>query len=366
MRIVVFSKRQYMSKDLLDNRFGRFREIPLSLSKMGHNVTGLCLSYQKKSEGWLLDETVRWKSINATFFKLPGLLRFILAAQKLVKEADIIWACSDSFYGVIGCSLGKIYKVPVIFDIYENFGKFFVAKLPIAKQLYHWAIRESDAVTCLSNPFAKYIQNNFPTQKKAFPIEFAVRHDLFKPLNQLECRQNLGLPLDVRLVGTIGSIKKRREVDLLFDAFNHLKEKYADLHLVFAGQRDGSVLIPEGSRIHDLGSLPFEKVPELINAMDIGVVCYANDDYGKYCFPQKTREFMACQTPVIAAGVGALKELFLDKPEWLYEPGSSKSLTHTLEMRLSDLTTDYQPPPSWTDLAKKLETIMLELLEKSP
>jgi glycosyltransferase involved in cell wall biosynthesis len=261
--------------------------------------------------------------------------------------------------------LGKRYKVPVIFDIYENFGKFFVAKLPIAKQLYHWAIRESDAVTCLSNPFAKYIQANFPAQENTFPIEFAVRHDLFKPLDKLKCRQNLGLPLDVRLVGTTGSIKKRREVDLLFDAFSQLKEKYADLHLVFAGQRDGSVKIPIDSRIHDLGSLPFEKVPDLINAMDIGVVCYANDDYGKYCFPQKTREFMACQTPVIAAGVGALKELFMDKPDWLYEPGSSNSLANTLEKRFSDLSTDYMPPPSWTDLTKKLEKIMVEILKDS-
>ena len=366
MQILVISKRQYMSKDLLDNQFGRFREIPLSLSRMGHQVTGLCLSYKQKSEGWLLDETVCWKSINATFLKFPGLFRFILAAQKLAKKADIIWACSDSFYGVIGCSVGKMANVPVIFDIYENFGKFFVANLPIAKQLYHWAIRQSDAVTCLSNPFAKYIQKNFPAQKKVFPIEFAVRHDLFKPLDQMRCRQSLGLPLDARLVGTTGSIKKRREVHLLFDAFNQLKGKYPDLQLVFAGQRDGSVSIPEDPRIHDLGSLPFEKVPELINAMDVGVVCYADDDYGKYCFPQKTREFMACQTPVIAAGVGALKEIFIDKPDWLYKPGSANSLANALEKRLSDLTTNYLPPPSWTDLAKNLEKIMLEILKESP
>ena len=365
MRILVITKRQYMSKDLLDNRFGRFREIPLSLSRMGHQVTGLCLSYKRRSKGWLLDETVRWKSINATALKFPGLIRFVLAARKLARDSDIIWACSDSFYGVIGCLLGKLYKVPIIFDIYENFGKFSIAKLPVIKQLYHWAIRESNAVTCLSNPFAKYILENFNGQKKVFPIEFAVRHDLFKPLYQLTCRKSLGLPLNARLVGTIGSIKKRREVNLLFEAFHQLQLKYSDLHLVFAGPRDNSVNIPKGSRIHDLGTLPFEKVPELINAMDVGVICYADDDYGKYCFPQKTREFMACHTPVIAAAVGALKEMFIDNPDWLYEPGCSSSLAHALEKRLSDQTTDYPPPPSWMDLAKELETIMLEIVNFS-
>jgi hypothetical protein len=197
-----------MSKDLLDNQFGRFREIPLSLARMGHQVTGLCLSYKLKNEGLLLDEMVRWKSINATALKLPGLIRFFLEARKLARNSDIIWACSDSFYGAIGCSLGKLYKVPVIFDIYENFGKFLIAKLPVIKQLYHWSIRESNAVTCLSSPFAKYIIENFEGQTKVFPIEFAVRHDLFKPLDQLKCRKSLGLPLNACLVGTIGSIKK--------------------------------------------------------------------------------------------------------------------------------------------------------------
>jgi len=34
-----------MSKDLIDDRFGRFREIPLALGQTGHKVQGLCLSY---------------------------------------------------------------------------------------------------------------------------------------------------------------------------------------------------------------------------------------------------------------------------------------------------------------------------------
>ena len=353
-----------MSKDLLDHQFGRFREIPLSLSRFGHQVTGLCLSYQRKRQGWLEDETVRWKSINATYLKIPGLIRFVLEARNLAKNSDIIWACSDSFYGTIGCVLSKLYNVPVIFDIYENFGKFLIVKLPVMRQLYHWAIRKSDAITCLSNPFAKYVFDNFTSQSNVFPLEFAVRHDLFKPLDKLKCRKKMGLPLNVCLIGTIGSIKKRREVNLLFDAFNQLKQKYSNLHLVFAGQRDGSVSIPEGPRIHDLGTLPFEKVPTLINSMDVGVVCYADDDYGKYCFPQKTREFMACRIPVIAAAVGALKEMFSDKPAWLYEPGSSNSLADALEKRISDQSTDYPPLPSWTDLARKLEKVMLQLVYK--
>ncbi len=97
-RIFVITKRQYMNKDLIDDRFGRFREIPLALSRMGNEVTGLCLSYKLKNEGWVPDEKVRWKSINATPLLIPGLVRFIHEAFRLVKNADVIWACSDSIY----------------------------------------------------------------------------------------------------------------------------------------------------------------------------------------------------------------------------------------------------------------------------
>jgi hypothetical protein len=34
MKIFVLTKRQYMGKDLLDDRFGRFRELPLELAKL--------------------------------------------------------------------------------------------------------------------------------------------------------------------------------------------------------------------------------------------------------------------------------------------------------------------------------------------
>jgi teichuronic acid biosynthesis glycosyltransferase TuaC len=128
MKILVITKRQYMNKDLLNDRFGRFREIPLALAEKGHEVVGLCLSYQARKERRVQDGSVYWKSINATKSKSPGLLRFLLEASLIARKSDVIWACSDSFYGVIGCVLGKIYRVPMVFDIYDNFGNFAVAR----------------------------------------------------------------------------------------------------------------------------------------------------------------------------------------------------------------------------------------------
>jgi len=359
LQILILTKRQYMNKDLLDDRFGRFREIPLSLAKMGHHVKGICLSYQEKDEGWIMDGPVIWKSINAGSMKVKGLFQFIFSAHRCSLEADIIWACSDSLYGIIGCFLGKLSRKPVIFDIYDNFGNFFMAKLPVVKQLYHWAIRRSTAITCLSIPFAQFITENYAPEQHVYSVEFAVRTDLFKPMDKHKCRQMLDLPLNVDIIGTAGALYKKREVELLLEAFEKLRMHHPDLHLALAGPRD--IKIPQNRGIHDCGILPFETVPYFINSLDVAVVCYGDDDFGKYCFPQKTREFMACNVPVVASNVGGLKGIFKKHPEWLYEPGNPDDLARVIEERLDNRNVDYGVQPHWEDLAKKVETIMNQL-----
>jgi len=362
MRILVLTKRQYMNKDLIDDRFGRFREIPLSLAQKGHCVQGLCLSYSHKTAGLVHDGPVCWQSINATRLMLPGLLRFIIRAHQFARRSDVIWACSDSIFGIIGCLLGRICNKPVVFDIYDNFGEFYIASLPFVKQLYHWAIRGSDAITCLSKPFVRFIRDKHGRSEMVYPIEFAVRNDLFKPLNKKKCRKILKLPLDVPIIGTAGGLYRIRDTDLLIDAFMYLKDKYLDLHLVLAGPRDLDFFIPNEPRIHDLGILKFENVPCFLNSLNVAIICYAADNFGEYCFPQKTREIMACDIPLVAAKVGALKELLRNHQDWLYTPGDSKSLATTVEKRLIDPSTSYEKPPTWHDLANTLEDIMLNVL----
>ncbi|MFZ5573414.1 MAG: glycosyltransferase [Thermodesulfobacteriota bacterium] len=364
MKILILTKRQYMNKDLIDDRFGRFREIPLALAERGHTVTGLCLSYRKRTEGWIADGPVNWKSINAGPSKASGLFRFIMAARRLAARSDVIWACSDSFYGIIGCFLGRIHRCPVVFDIYDNFGEFFVGRLPVVRQLYHWAIRHSDAVTCLSSAFADYLAAEFPRQSRIYPIEFAVRSDLFKPMDRKHCREVMGLPVSATIIGACGALYKNRNIFVLIEAFTQLRHRYPGLHLALAGPRDA--VFPDDPAICDCGILPHETVPVFLNALDIGVICYPNDAFGRYCFPQKTREFMACDVPIIASAVGSLKDLLKEHPEWLYDPEDAVQLASRIEQRLTDRETDYDPPTTWTDLAVRLETILQAVTADQP
>ena len=352
------TKRQYMNKDLIDDKFGRFREIPLELARNGHNVTGLCLSYAQRTEGWTRDELVSWKSINATKWKLPGLVAFFLEAFELSRKADIVWAGSDSFYGIMGQFLAFARRIPVVFDLYDNFEYFFAAKLPIVKQLYRWTVRHCDAVICISQPLAGLIQS-YGRKHGTYLLENAVRADLFRPLDRAGCRRKLGLPADCTIIGTAGALTKNRGIRLLFEAFEILNKTGSDLRLAVAGPRDTP--LPRGSGSHDLGVLELRDVPVFLNALDVAVVCNQNNEFGKYCFPQKTREIMACNIPIIAANVGSMAEMFSDKPDWLYDPDNVSSLVKAIEQRLTNRSTDYASPPTWADLASQVDSIISSL-----
>ena len=358
MKILVLSKRQYTSKDLINDRFGRLREIPLELSHLGHRIVGICLSYKPRTEGWITDGHVHWQSINAGRLKIVGLFHFINVANKHSKSADLIWACSDSFYGIIGYALSCKYGIPLIFDLYDNFEHFLSAKLPIIKQLYRHVIRKSTAVTCISKPLGSLVKS-YGKRHGVFVLENAVRKDLFKPLNQRSCRRILGLPENCRLVGTAGALYKNRGIKKLFEAFDHLKAAHPEVHLAVAGPRD--IPIPQEPCIHDLGVLPLEKVPLFLNALDVAVICIKDDSFGRYCYPQKGGEIMACDIPLVAAKTGCLTAMFADHPEWLYEPGNVNSLTKALEGRISDKSTGYLTPPSWKELAQRLEQIFVQV-----
>ena len=361
MQILVLSKRQYMNKDLIDDRYGRFREIPLALAQMGHQVNGICLSYRLKSEGRFDDESVLWESINLGKTKILGLRRLLNRASHYAKSVDVIWACSDSIYGIFGSLLSAKYSTPLVFDLYDNFEFYLAAKLPIIKQLYRHAVSSCSAVTCVSRPLAELV-NTYREKENVVVLENAVRDDLFFPMDKESCRADLMLPPNCRLVGTAGSLEDSRGIRCLFGAFDILKDRYPDLHLVLAGPRKGN--LPRADQIHDLGVIALEQVPLLLNALDVAVICNRNSEFGKYCFPQKATEIMACDVPLIAARVGSMAGLFKDHPEWLFTPDSARDLAVVLEHRLVHRNTDYTNVFSWKNAAEVLEKVMVNLKQE--
>lgn len=369
MRILVLSKRQYTNRDLIDDRFGRLRELPLALAGLGHAVTGICLSYRSRNEGRFDDHEkaaqVSWHLLN--LWRLFSLRAgsYWNTADKIGREfrPDLVWACSDAIHAILGVHVARKLNVPLIVDLYDNFESFPLTRIPGITRLFRRALGRADGVTCVSQPLAGYLRDSSACSCPVNVIENAVPEGLFYQRDQLSCRRELNLPQNGILIGTAGAISRSRGIETLFAAFEILARKRPDVHLVLAGAVDKGLALPKNPKSHYLGLLHANHVPVLLSALNISVICNIESDFGKYCFPQKFYESVACGVPIVAAAAGSMREMLKDHSDQLYTPGNTAHLADALLRQIEKPSVLPMNVPTWNMLGKKLEICLLACLQ---
>lgn len=367
MKILILTKRRYMGKDLLDDRFGRFRELPLHLAGLGHEVVGISSNYRRKGNKTIIDadsnkgSRVTWHSIDLSVSSVPTYCR---RARELAMnfKPELVWACSDAYHAIFGAWLTKGIQARCTIDLYDNFESFGASKLPFVLPLFRQVVKRADGVTCFSKRLADYVANTYSRRKPTIVIENGVREDLFRPQDQQACRRRVGLPVNATIIGTAGALDSGHDIETLFHAFELLTNERTDIHLALAGPRSRWLRIPAGPKIHDFNILPHEEVASLIGALDLCIVCYRRSAQGQFSFPQKVYEIMACRVPLIAAAVGTTNELLVNYPECLYEPENPNSLADAIRRQLRVRTVVAINVPSWADSAKRLATFLARVV----
>jgi len=361
MRILVISKRQYTNLDLIDDRFGRLRELPLALAKSGNEVTGICLSYSSRDEGRRDDVTkdalVAWHTLNIKRLLPWGSMSYwhTIDAIGRVFKPDLVWACSDAVHAILGVRIAISLKTSLVIDLYDNFESFLVTKIPGMIQAFRRALRYADGITCVSHPLAQYVRETSSCKCPVKVIENAVPEGVFYPMDRANSRRELGLPQDGVFIGTAGAISESRGIETLFKAFEVLAQENSNLHLVLAGVCDKGVNIPQHPRLHYFGMLPTNMVPVFLSTLNVSVICNRESDFGKYCFPQKFYESVACGIPVVAAGTGSMLELLKDKTEMLFKPEKADHLAMVLRRQINKPVVCALAAPTWNMLGIKLE-----------
>lgn len=365
MRILVLCKRNYTGKDLLDDRYGRLYEIPECLAGLRHEVRGVALSYRPRSSKtyrWNDAPGVRWHSINALPF---GLLRYgaIVAGLTRGWKPDIIWASSDVLHILLAARLSRRHGIPFVADLYDNYESFGMAGMPGAIKSFRSACRKAAGVTVVSNALKCRVATTCDQQQKVAVVGNAVRDDLFFPRDKAASRATLDLPAHVKLIGTAGSITANRGISDMFDAFDQLARKDEHVWLVHAGPVDHIASRYKHPRIINLGALPLEVVPTFLCALDVAVVCNRDSDFGRYCFPLKFYETIACRVPLVVADVGDVGQLLANYPHCRYKPGDPNELAIRIQRHLQERTFDIPfEVPSWSDRARNLESFLRDCI----
>lgn len=364
MRIAYLCKRRYMDKDVVLDRYARVYEIPAKLATHGHEVQAFCLSYrEEREEGVWTHESppgsLRWHSEPA----MPGLPTYPLRLLGKLRafKPDVIIAGTDIPHVALGAWLKRKLRVPLVVDLYDNFEGFGQAKIPGFISILRSSTRQADLVLTTSEPLRDLVASEYRARGQVIAMPSTIDRDLFHPRDRGACRDALGLPSDALLMGTAGGLTRMKGIEVLYEAWTLLSSRLPSLHLVLAGPHEVGFPPPEGPRIHALGPLPHDKVAQVFGALDVGVICILDSVFGRYSFPQKAYEMLACGLPVVAADVGAMHHLFADAVHCLYNPGDASELAEKLEAQLRHPRTADVPIRDWGEVVAAIEPKIREV-----
>jgi teichuronic acid biosynthesis glycosyltransferase TuaC len=371
MRIAFLCKRKYMGKDVIVDRYARLYEIPLQLARLGHSIECFCLSYQGADEGnWEHEANpghLRWNSASLGSTILPRMLHYPIAllAKLRVFSPHIIIGASDIPHVALAAWLAKRLRVPYAVDLYDNFESFGQARIPGMKYLLRRAVCRAALVTTTSEPLTELIRDDYHAGGEIISMPSTVDKKVFQPMDRVQCRGALGLPLHARMVGTAGGLHQTKGVGTLYEAWKILAEENPNLHLVLAGPLDGKLDPPKHERVHYLGQIPHALTAQLFNALDVGVIYLRDTPFGRYCFPQKAYEMAACSICFVAAEVGAIGSILREYPESLYQADDAEALAKCIRQQLMSP----QPPQlridDWTQLISALEPRLLRIVSRA-
>jgi len=295
MRILFVSKRHPQQRDLIERPYGRFYHLPVTLAAMGHEVHVQLCSHRSMPALQLTSDNVQWNTYDARTLGIRALLN-TLEQEAQQFRPDWIIGVSDAQYGWLARRLAKKCGARFAIDAYDNYEAYMPWNLPL-----HWlwrrAIGRADLVTSAGPQLAQRLQSH---RRNGHPVEVLpmAADPEFRPMDKEICRNSLDLSPQAPLIGYVGSWAKNRGTDMLIDAFRRARAKRPELQLILSGRPPQNVLEEPG--VVGTGYIPDAQLPTLINSLDVACIITADTSFGRYSYPAKLCEAMACGVPLVA------------------------------------------------------------------
>lgn len=369
MRIAFLCKRQYTGHDVVSDRYGRLYEIPLHLARIGHTVHGYCVDYHhRKGYGnWSHHAppgVLHWESQVLGKLKLPTLLGYPSHILKRLHafRPDIIIGASDIPHVALAAWLAEKLRIPCALDLYDNFESFGQARIPGFRTALRWATRKAHLVIVVSQGLRQFVEEKYQPGAPILVMGNSLDASLFHQRDRSAARASFGLPMGAKLIGTAGSLYLEKGFAPLCEAWEKIAAMRNDVQLVLAGPVEKGTPLPQGNRVHYLGNLPYTRVPELFSALDVGIVSVLDSPFGRYCFPQKVSEMLACGLAVAATDIGVTSELFADTPQALFRTADAQDMAEAILRQLDHPIRPDRPIPDWGELVTNIEPKLRELV----
>ena len=338
-----------MSRDLITDPYGRFYYLPRLLAERGHDVTVSLLDYQRAPDLDLEKDGVRWTTRPvARYFST-------LRSQAAALRPDWVVGFSDTYFGILAARTARRVGAKSCIDAYDNYESYMRWAKPL-----HWVWRQAlgraDLVTAAGPGLLELMVAGRTSQATAV-VPMAADPDGFEPRDKAACRMELGLPVDRPLVGYCGSMHRSRGVSVLFDAIPLIQAGNPDVGFVHSGRTWQDVPLPPS--FHSLGYIDADKIPTLLNAMDVLVIINRPSSFGHHSYPVKLYEAMHCDVPVVATRTRATEWILATQPDSLVSPEDPEALASAVLEKLRSRQGDYGTLPTWSSSCDSFEEALL-------
>ena len=240
----------------------------------------------------------------------------------------------------------------------------------LVRRLTCTTLRNADAVLTVTEDLRRAAIRLGANPEKTRSIPNGCDAGVFHPMDRIEARRALGLPVDGTLLLQVGHLIPSKGVFDLWSAVEKIAASKPDLRLAMVGDGPAEAGLRERAKrsglAHHLvlpGVRPAGEIPLWINAADL--VCLAS--HGEGC-PNVVIEALSCGRAVVGTDVGGMPELIGEGCGVLAparNPAAfARAVARALEITWDPRTIAAHFSRSWEDVARETLAICLVCLQQ--
>lgn len=285
------------------------------------------------------------------FFSFPGLFRWLDGVsmavcllptlRRLRRERGIGVIDAHFAYpaGYAGTLLGRWLRMPVAVTL-RGTEAVHLHDGRLRSRVVD-AVRRADRVFSVSDALRQLLIEHGASRESIQVIGNGVDLDKFRPLDQSAARETLGLPVDAKVIVSVGGLVERKGFHRVIEVMPELLRQVPHLHYVIVGGaspagdmsmqlRDQVRRLGLDKRVHFTGPLPPERLCVPLSAADVFVLATRYEGWANVFL-----EAMACGLPVVTTNVGGNAEVVASENLGILVPfGDARALVAAIRNAL--------------------------------